>query len=163
MSAVATTYRSDLDRSVSSSWPLSSGCARAAMADQPVQDPGQVGRSARTGSGVMVSRSWMRSFVRRRGGCCPPLEAEVDAYPPELANARDGRGGRLVVRNGHAQPRQVIPSAGAIEVVAPRINDKRSDPVTGERKRFRPVILPPLVPQKSEKDSAPLHRRPSGA
>jgi hypothetical protein len=37
-----------------------------------------------------------------------PLEAEVDAYLAELAGERDGRGRRLVVRNGHAQPREVM-------------------------------------------------------
>ncbi len=71
------------------------------------------------------------------------LEAEVDAYLAELAHERDERGHRLVVRNGHAQPRQVLTSAGAIEVVAPRVNDKRTDPATGQRKRFRSAILPP--------------------
>lgn len=71
------------------------------------------------------------------------LEAEVDAYLAELASERDERGRRVVVRNVHAQPRQVISSAGAIEVRARRVNDKRSDPVTGQRKRFRSAILPP--------------------
>jgi putative transposase len=71
------------------------------------------------------------------------LEAEVDAYLAELANEREGRGRRLVVRNGHAQPRQVMTGAGAIEVRAPRVNDKRTDPVTGDRRRFRSAILPP--------------------
>ncbi|GAA4262745.1 hypothetical protein GCM10022255_101020 [Dactylosporangium darangshiense] len=42
------------------------------------------------------------------------LEAEVDADLAELAHERDERGRRLVVRNGHAQPRQVMTSAGAI-------------------------------------------------
>ncbi|GLL07239.1 IS256 family transposase [Dactylosporangium matsuzakiense] len=71
------------------------------------------------------------------------LEAEVDAYLAELAHKRDERDRRLVVRNGHAQPRQVMTSAGAIEVVAPRVNDKRVELATGQRKRFRSAILPP--------------------
>jgi transposase-like protein len=71
------------------------------------------------------------------------LEAEVDAYLAELANERDEHGRRLVVRNGHAEPREVMTSAGAVEVQAPRVNDKRVDPATGERQRFRSVILPP--------------------
>ena len=33
------------------------------------------------------------------------LEAEVDAYITALADERDERGRRLVVRNGHAEPR----------------------------------------------------------
>jgi transposase-like protein len=71
------------------------------------------------------------------------LEAEVDAYLAELADERDQRGRRMVVRNGHAQPRQVMTSAGVVEVQTPRVDDKRIDANTGERKRFRSVILPP--------------------
>ena len=47
-----------------------------------------------------------------------------------------------MVRNGHAEPRQVLTSAGAVEVAAPRVNDKRVDEATGERRRFASVILP---------------------
>lgn len=36
------------------------------------------------------------------------LEAEVDAYLAELKDLRDEAGKRLVVRNGHAKPRQVL-------------------------------------------------------
>jgi putative transposase len=71
------------------------------------------------------------------------LEAEVDAYLAEFAGERDEAGRRLVVRNGHATPRQVSTAAGAVEVTAPRVNDKRTDPVTGERRRFSSAILPP--------------------
>jgi putative transposase len=71
------------------------------------------------------------------------LEAEVDAYLAELVDERDERGRRLVVRNGHARPRQVMTSAGAVQVAAPRVNDKRTDAATGQRQRFRSAILPP--------------------
>jgi putative transposase len=37
----------------------------------------------------------------------------------------------------------VLTSAGAVQVTAPRVNDKRTDPVTGERLRFSSAILPP--------------------
>jgi transposase-like protein len=37
----------------------------------------------------------------------------------------------------------VLTSAGAIEVTVPRVNDKRTDPDTGERKRFSSAIVPP--------------------
>ena len=36
----------------------------------------------------------------------------------------------------------VVTSAGAVEVQAPRVNDKRVDPETGERQRFSSAILP---------------------
>jgi transposase-like protein len=71
------------------------------------------------------------------------LQAEVDAYIAAYAAERDGDGRRLVVRNGSHQPREVLTSAGAVEVTAPRVNDKRTDPATGERKRFSSAILPP--------------------
>jgi transposase-like protein len=71
------------------------------------------------------------------------LEEEVAAYIAAHAGERDGAGRRLVVRNGHARPRQVTTAAGAVEVRAPRVNDRRADEVTGERARFRSQILPP--------------------
>jgi transposase-like protein len=71
------------------------------------------------------------------------LQAEVDAYIAVHAAERDGNGRRLVVRNGYHEPRDVLTSAGAVEVTAPRVNDKRTDPVTGHRERFSSAILPP--------------------
>lgn len=71
------------------------------------------------------------------------LEAEVDAYITALAGERDEHRRRLVVRNGHAVERKVVTGAGAVLVRAPRVNDKRVDPETGERARFRSSILTP--------------------
>jgi hypothetical protein len=70
------------------------------------------------------------------------LEAGVAAYIAVHADQLDERGRRLVVRNGRAEPRQVLTSAGAVEVVAPRVNDMRVDEATGERRRFASAILP---------------------
>jgi transposase-like protein len=71
------------------------------------------------------------------------LQAEVDAYIARFADERDDNGRRLVVRNGYHQWRAVLTSAGAIEVTVPRVNDKRTDPDTGQRKRFCSAIVPP--------------------
>jgi transposase-like protein len=71
------------------------------------------------------------------------LQAEVDAYIAAFAAERDENGRRLVVRNGYHHSREVLTSAGAVEVTVPRVNDKRTDPATGERKRFSSAILPP--------------------
>jgi transposase-like protein len=71
------------------------------------------------------------------------LEAEVDAYLAAHAAERDEAGRRLVVRNGHARQRAVTTAAGAVTVRAPRVDDRRADPVTGDRIRFRSVVLPP--------------------
>ena len=71
------------------------------------------------------------------------LQAEVDAYITRFAAERDENGHHLVVRNGSREPREVLTSAGAVEVTAPRVNDKRIDAATGERERFSSAILPP--------------------
>jgi transposase-like protein len=71
------------------------------------------------------------------------LQAEVDDYIARFAVERDEGGRRLVVRNGSHQPRRVLTSAGAVEVTAPRVNDRRVDPDTGARMRFCSAILPP--------------------
>ena len=58
-----------------------------------------------------------------------------------------------MVRNGTAGSRTVVTSAGAVGVTAPRVNDKRTDPATGERMRFSSAILPPWArktPQVTE-------------
>jgi len=81
------------------------------------------------------------------------LQAEIDAYIGQFASERDENGHRLVVGNGTAEPRTVLTSAGAIEVTAPRVNDKRTDPATGQRMRFSSAIVPPWArktPQVSE-------------
>ena len=83
------------------------------------------------------------------------LQAEVDAYITQHAGDRDEHGHRLVVRNGSHQPREVMTSSGAVQVQAPRVNDKRIDADTGERKRFSSAILPPWA-RKSPKISEVL-------
>jgi putative transposase len=95
------------------------------------------------------------------------VEAEVAAYIAAHADQVGEDGRRLVVRNGHVQPRQVLTSAGAVEVVAPRVNDKRTDEATGTRRRFSSAILPAWC-RKSPKVTEVLPllylhgRRPAG-
>ena len=70
------------------------------------------------------------------------LQAEVAAYIEQFADVLDEDGHRLVVRNGYHLQREVATGAGAVTVTAPRVNDKRVDPETGERQRFSSKILP---------------------
>jgi putative transposase len=70
------------------------------------------------------------------------LQAEVAAYIDAHAGERDENDRRLVVRNGYHAEREVTTAAGAVSVRAPRVNDKRTDETTGERKRFSSAILP---------------------
>src|SRR5229473_5980457 len=115
----------------------------------PRPTPGDGDRPATSSSSVIDEI--VREGARRM--LAEALQAEVDAYIAAFASERDEDGRRLVVRNGYHQSREVLTSAGAVEVTAPRINDKRTDPDTGERKRFSSAILPPWArktPQISE-------------
>ena len=105
----------------------------------PVPAPGDDGRPA--GPSTSLIDEIVREGARRM--LVEALQAEVDAYIARFSGERDERGHRLVVRNGHHEPREVLTSAGAVGVAAPRINDKRVDPATGERMRFSSAILPP--------------------
>src|SRR5919106_1407367 len=70
------------------------------------------------------------------------LEAEVDEYVSSFVDERDEDGQRLVVRNGRARERRVTVGSGTVPIRAPRVNDKRVDEQTGERRRFSSKILP---------------------
>jgi putative transposase len=83
------------------------------------------------------------------------LSAERDAYLALFAEELDDEGHRLVVGNGHARPRVIATGAGPIEVVAPRVNDKRVDEKTGARCKFQSQILAPWC-RKSPKVSEVL-------
>jgi transposase-like protein len=72
------------------------------------------------------------------------LEAGVDAYIEAATDQRDENGHALVVRNGRAREHEVLLGAGAVEVRAPRVNDRRVDE-DGNRRRFKSVILPPYM------------------
>jgi putative transposase len=107
--------------------------------------------------GTTQSGSLMDDIVREgaRRMLAAALEAEVNQYIAELAGERDDAGRRLVVRNGHHRERTVTTAAGPIAVKAPRVNDKRVDGETGERKRFSSKILAPWC-RKSPKISEVL-------
>jgi putative transposase len=70
------------------------------------------------------------------------LEAEVEAYLAAHAELTDEGGHRLVVRNGHAPARTIASGVGQVKVVRPRVDDRRTDPMTGQRHQFQSVILP---------------------
>ena len=70
------------------------------------------------------------------------LEAEVDLYLAAFAELVDERGHRLVRRNGHAPARQLATGVGQVEVVRPRVDDRRVDPHSGQRQQFHSQILP---------------------
>jgi putative transposase len=71
------------------------------------------------------------------------LEEEVAAYTAAHAGEVDEHGHRLVRRNGHARERVLTTGAGQVPVAAPRVDDRRTDPITGVKARFTSAILPP--------------------
>ena len=70
------------------------------------------------------------------------LEAEVGEYVERCVDERGEDGRRVVVRNGRAKERRVTVGSGTVPIQAPRVNDKRIDPESGERRRFSSRILP---------------------
>lgn len=106
-------------------------------------------------SGDEASRSLLDEIVRdgARKMLAAALQAEVAAYVAQFADQLDENGHRLVVRNGYHQGREVLTAAGAVAVKAPRVNDRRLDPDSGQRQRFSSAILPAWArksPQMSE-------------
>ena len=88
----------------------------------------------------------MLDEICRRGAqqmLAAALEAEVGAYVASFTGELDEDGHRLVTRNGHARPRQVHTVAGAIEIRAPRVDDRRVEAETGEKAQFKSSIVPP--------------------
>ena len=90
------------------------------------------------------ARSLLDEIVRdgARQMLAAALRAEVAAYVEQFTDLVDENGYRLVVRNGYHGELEVLTAAGAVTVRAPRVNDKRVDPETGERQRFSSAILP---------------------
>lgn len=115
--------------------------------DAKVADPADI-------SGVMASleSSSLDEIVRAgaRQMLATALAAEVDAYIDAHAGEVDEDGQRLVVRNGYHRPRQITTAAGAIGITQPRVNDRRIDPATGERKRFASAIIPKWARKSSD-------------
>ena len=116
-----------------------------------VHDGAEANDNTDSGAGRSLLDEIVRDGARQM--LAAALQAEVAAYVAQFADQRDDNGHRLVVRNGYHQPREVLTAAGAVQVRAPRVNDKRVDPDTGERKRFSSAILPAWArksPQMSE-------------
>jgi hypothetical protein len=80
-----------------------------------------------------------REGARRMLAVAP--EAEVEAYIGAHTELVDEHGHRLVVRNGHAPVRTITTGVGQVEVVRPRVDDRRVDPASGRRMQFHSGLL----------------------
>lgn len=70
------------------------------------------------------------------------IEEEVQAWIDERAALRDTAGRRLVVRNGHQPARSIQTGVGDVELVRPRVHDRRTG---ADREVFHSKILPPYL------------------
>ncbi|MCB0890844.1 MAG: IS256 family transposase, partial [Propionibacteriaceae bacterium] len=104
-----------------------------------VQENTESNVDAATGGGSLLDQI-VRDGARQM--LAAALQAEVAAYIAAHAEEVDEHGHRLVVRNGYHQPREVSTAAGAVPVRQPRVNDRRIDEASGQRKRFTSAILP---------------------
>jgi transposase-like protein len=105
-----------------------------------VQEGSQPSEHAPTAVGGSLLDELARDGARQM--LAAAMLAEVAAYVDAHSEEVDEQGHRLVVRNGFHQPREVSTAAGAVAVRQPRVNDKRIDEATGQRKRFSSAILP---------------------
>src|SRR3954447_18067197 len=120
--------------------PTPVGKVRPMLTVVPGQSADLEERPAGAAGGSSLIDEIVRDGARRM--LAVALRAEVAAYIEAHAGEVDEDGHRLVVRNGYHEPREVTTAAGAVPVRAPRVNDKRSDPVSGERRPFASAILP---------------------
>src|ERR687895_514461 len=89
--------------------------------------PGGAGADDPRGAGGSASLidEIVREGARRMPAEAP--QAEGGAHTARFAGERDEHARRPVVRNGSHQPRTVPTPAGAVQLVAPRVNDRRVD------------------------------------
>ncbi len=92
-----------------------------------------------------ADRRSMLDEIRREGGrtmlaAALEAEVEVDAYLAGLAGEHGEGGQRLVTRDGHARPRSVQTVAGAVGILAPRVNDRRVEKETAKKAEFKSSV-----------------------
>lgn len=64
---------------------------------------------------------------------------EVSQFLERMSAVVDGKGNRLVVRNGYHKSRTVRTACGNIELTLPRVDDRKAS------EKFVSKILPPFV------------------
>ena len=134
---------------------------------------GRRANAGREGTTRAHGSSWRRRRRRRLAGCRVgrrvvdrrdrPRRRAADAgrgaagrgrglHRPVRRRARRARVAGWWCATASHQPREVLTAAGAVEVVAPRVNDRRVDPDTGERAPVLlgdPAAVVPAAPRRS--------------
>jgi putative transposase len=70
------------------------------------------------------------------------IEAEVAEWINQRAGITDDQGRRQIVRNGHQPARTIQTGLGDLQVVRPRVHDRRTG---SDREQFHSNILPPYL------------------
>ena len=124
-----------------------------------VSEPSESDRTGEVAGSPSLIDEIVREGARRM--LAEALQAEVDAYIAQFIEQRDRRGRRLVVPNGSRQPREVVTSAGAIEVTAPRSTTSASTPRPASGSGFLgdPAALVPEDPKDQRGAAAALPAR----
>ena len=109
-----------------------------------LKELGQVERTSGWESSVPTA-SPLDSIVRAgaRAMLQMALDQEVQDFLDRYSDRVDTQGRRLVVRNGHLPPRELLTGVGPLELRQPRVRDKSPDP--SERVHFSSKILPPYL------------------
>ena len=71
------------------------------------------------------------------------LEIEADLFIERYQYILDDASNRLIVRNGHSKPRNIVTGAGQIEVQTPRVDDRALE--AHNETRFKSSIVPPYL------------------
>ena len=69
-----------------------------------------------------IARAGAREMLQKA------LESEVQEFLDRHSDRVDAQGRRLVVRNGHLPPRELLTGVGPLELRQPRVRDKSADP-----------------------------------
>ena len=103
------------------------------MAEPTTIDPGAIARIQTEEVLDTLLREGARRLLQEA------LELEVEEYIDRFEKRKDDQGHRLVVRNGHLPPRDLVTGQGKIPVHQPRVHDRRPEA------RFTSAILPPYL------------------
>ena len=111
------------------------------MAESITIDPGAIARVQTEEALDTLLREGARRLLQEA------LALEVQEYIDRFAQRKDDQGHRLVVRNGHLPPRDLVTGQGQIPVRQPRVHDRRPDA------RFTSAILPPYLRRSPSLDA----------
>ena len=111
------------------------------MAESTIIDPGAIARIQTEEALETLLREGARRLLQEA------LELEVQQYIDRFQQGKDEKGHRLVVRNGHLPPRDLVTGQGKIPVRQPQVHDRRP------HARFNSANLLDKLPKRLREDA----------